>query len=189
LSTPALDIALVHHPVVNRDGEAIASAVTNLDLHDIARAAKTYGVVRYYVVTPLEDQQKLAQKIVGHWTQGRGGRVNPDRKEALELIRVVDSVEQAIDRIEKRCGRPPKTIATCAAGRPYSIGYSRLRAMLDKGTPCLLLFGTAWGLSNAFIEGVDCVLDPVRGRTPYNHLSVRSAVSIVLDRLVGERDI
>jgi hypothetical protein len=43
--------------VVNKNGEIIASAVTNLDLHDISRVAKTYGVQAFYVVTPLRDQK------------------------------------------------------------------------------------------------------------------------------------
>ena len=41
---PRLYLALVHYPVVNRRGEVIVSALINLDLHDIARAAKTFGV-------------------------------------------------------------------------------------------------------------------------------------------------
>ncbi|MCP4687771.1 MAG: RNA methyltransferase, partial [Desulfobacterales bacterium] len=38
LSTPNLHLALLHYPVVNKNGEPVASAVTNLDLHDISRA-------------------------------------------------------------------------------------------------------------------------------------------------------
>jgi len=30
------------------------------------------------------------------------------------------------------------------------------------------------------------ILEPIRGNAKYNHLSVRSAVSIILDRLLGE---
>ncbi len=40
-------IGLVHHPVRNRHGETVATAVTNLDIHDIARAARTYGIRGY----------------------------------------------------------------------------------------------------------------------------------------------
>ena len=43
----------------------IASAVTNLDLHDIARAARTYAVDGVYVVTPLEDQRALVERLPG----------------------------------------------------------------------------------------------------------------------------
>ncbi len=52
--------------MVNKKGEIIASAVTNLDLHDIARAARTFGVGRFFVVTPLADQKRLVEKIVAH---------------------------------------------------------------------------------------------------------------------------
>ena len=55
-----VDVALVHYPVVSRIGETIGSAVTNLDLHDIARAGRTFGVTTYWVVTPFHEQQELA---------------------------------------------------------------------------------------------------------------------------------
>ena len=45
-------VVLVHHPVVDKNGDTIAAAVTALDLHDIARVAKTYGLAAFYVVTP-----------------------------------------------------------------------------------------------------------------------------------------
>lgn len=40
----SVSIALVHYPVLGKKGEIIGSAITNLDLHDIARTAKTYGM-------------------------------------------------------------------------------------------------------------------------------------------------
>src|SRR5512139_2866326 len=63
----ALAVALLHHPVYDKNRRVVATAVTNLDLHDIARTAKTFGLVRYYVVTPLEEQQELARRIARHW--------------------------------------------------------------------------------------------------------------------------
>ena len=64
MATINLSIALVHYPVTNKNGEVIASAVTNLDLHDMARSARTYGVKGFYVVTPLEDQKALAAQLM-----------------------------------------------------------------------------------------------------------------------------
>jgi hypothetical protein len=60
--------------------------------------------------------------------------------------------------------------------------------MLNSDRPFLLVFGTAWGLTREFIEAADYVLAPIMGATGYNHLSVRSAAAIVLDRLLGQRD-
>ena len=106
-SYPAkLYLALVHYPVKNRNGDIIAAAVTNLDLHDIARAAKTYGAAGFYVVTPLEDQRALVEELVSHWTTGRGGAYNPMRREALELIRVREELAGVIDEIRTESGRP-----------------------------------------------------------------------------------
>jgi len=74
---PNLYVALTHYPVVNKNGNVIASALTNLDLHDISRAAKTYGLKSFFVVTPLEDQKELAERIISHWTDGFGSAFNP----------------------------------------------------------------------------------------------------------------
>ncbi|MBW2332764.1 MAG: RNA methyltransferase, partial [Deltaproteobacteria bacterium] len=49
----SLYIGLLHYPVYNRRGEIIVSAITSLDLHDLARLAKTYGVKKFYVINPL----------------------------------------------------------------------------------------------------------------------------------------
>lgn len=182
---PNLHITLLHHPVVNKHGNVISSAITNLDLHDISRAARTFGVRSYYVVTPLSDQRELANQIMTHWTEGRGGEINPARREALELIRVRDSVEDVIKEITENEGGTPETVVTCARENNGAIGYGKFREMLKTGRPYLLVFGTAWGLSQDFINAADHVLAPIKGPADYNHLSVRSAVSIILDRLIG----
>jgi hypothetical protein len=183
---PNIYVALTHYPVVNKRGEIIASAVTNLDLHDISRAAKTYGVKSFHVVTPLDDQKELVQKIIAHWTDGAGALYNPVRRHALELIRINDSMEEVSEDIHRIEGRYPKTIATCARKFPSSISYGRFRNILTNELPHLLIFGTAWGLSDEFISGADYVLEPITGATDYNHLSVRSAAAIILDRLLGK---
>ena len=183
--TQKIYIALIHYPVVNKKGEIIASAITNLDLHDISRASKTFGVKKFYVVTPLEDQKKIAQKLVSHWIKGSGSHQNPLRKQALELICLLDSVDQAIFDIKQKEGILPETVVTHAANHPRSIDYNNLKRLLQKQMPFLILFGTAWGLSKEIIENSDHILNPIRGNTEYNHLSVRSAVSIILDRLMG----
>lgn len=183
--THNLYVALTHYPVVNKNGKTIASAVTNLDLHDISRAAKTYGVRTFYVVTPLTDQRELVEKIVSHWTNGAGAKYNPQRRDALELINVKESLEEVAKDIENRGKGLPKTVVTSARGNNHSISFVKFREMLKSEKPYLLVFGTAWGLSDSFITGADFVLEPVTGRYDYNHLSVRSATAIIIDRLLG----
>ena len=185
LFKPRLYLALIHYPVVNKNGQIIASAVTNLDLHDIARAARTYGVRTFYVVTPLKDQQELVKRLLSHWLEGVGAQYNPARGEALGLIRIADSVETVKQEIQTQEEQKTETVVTCAKDHPGSLHFSQFRDMLDKGNPYLLMFGTAWGISQDFIATADHVLEPVRGNTDYNHLSVRSAASIILDRLLG----
>lgn len=181
-----LFIALVHHPVVDKNGETIASAVTNLDLHDIARACRTYGAAGYYIVTPLEDQIRLVRQILDHWLTGAGGRYNPRRREALDLVRVKATFGEAVDEIAGIFGLPPVRVVTTAKRRPEGITCRQLRAMLTEPAPVLLTFGTAWGVTAGFMDAADYILEPIQGASAYNHLSVRSAAAILLDRLLGD---
>lgn len=182
-----LYVALTHYPVVNKSGAVIASALTNLDLHDISRAAKTYGLKSFFVVTPLEDQMELAERIISHWTDGFGGTYNPDRRRALELIRIRDSLSAVCSEVAAEENNYPLTVATCARRYPTSISYEKLRVILNNGKPYVLVLGTAWGLAEEFISSADYVLEPITGNTDYNHLSVRSAAAIMFDRLLGKK--
>ena len=184
-----LEPALVHYPVLNRLGETIGAAITNLDLHDIARAARTFGARRYWLVTPFAEQRQMAEEIIGHWRDGYGKTANPDRGEALALVRIAGSLDEARRTIEAESGRQLLVIATCARRRPgKTVGFGELRARLEQGEPCLLLFGTGWGLAPEVLEAADALLPPIVGSGDYNHLSVRSAAAIALDRLMGERE-
>lgn len=183
-----LDVALVHYPVWNKRQEIIGSAVTNLDIHDIARASKTYGVNRFYIVTPYPDQQQLVGEIIDHWRQGYGARYNTDRKEAFAIIKVCPTVEDLYDEYARQGLRRPLTVATSAqGGHGKQLAYDALRQRLADGEHCLILFGTGWGMAPALMDSVDALLPPVGGFSSYNHLSVRSACAIILDRLLGVR--
>ena len=184
---PNLYVALIHYPVVNKNGETIASALTNLDLHDISRATKTYGLNAFFVVTPLEDQKDLIERIISHWTDGIGAQYNPKRRSAIEMIQVNDTFSDVLDQIAVSEGMPPLTVATCARQHRNNISYKKFRAMLKNGRPYVLVLGTAWGLSEDFISAADYVLEPIVGKTDYNHLSVRSAAAIMFDRLLGKK--
>lgn len=186
--TTNLYIALVHYPVVNKNGKIIASAVTNLDLHDISRSARTYGVRAFYVVTPLSDQKELVEKIVLHWLEGTGARYNPKRREALKLISIKDSLDEVIEHVRENTGDFPKTVVTSAGHSPRNISFKRFGEMLQDGTPYLLILGTGWGLSENFMAEADYVLNPILGNTDYNHLAVRSAAAVILDRLFGKKE-
>jgi hypothetical protein len=183
----AVDIALIHYPVINKVGETIGSAVTNLDLHDIARAATTFGVDNYYVVTPYTDQHSLIQEILDHWQTGHGAAYNPARKAALERIKISSSLEATIALVTEQRGRKPLLLTTSARVQDNSLSYPETRLRIEGGEPVLLLFGTGHGLAPQITESADYSLLPIESITGYNHLSVRSAVSIILDRLLGVR--
>jgi hypothetical protein len=186
-SAASLSIALIHYPVYDKNRDIVATAVTNLDIHDIARSSRSYGVPRYYIVTPVEEQRRLVEKIREHWLTGWGSSYNPKRKLALELLQTENSLQDAVADLERRTGRKPKLVVTGASGRPNSIGFGRLRELIDEDPeqPFLLLLGTGWGLTEQVFDSGDYVLEPISGGGDYNHLSVRSAAAIMLDRLFG----
>lgn len=181
-----LDLALVHYPVWNKHQEVIGSAVTNLDLHDMARAGRTYGVSTLYIVTPFAEQQELVGEICNHWSQGYGARYNPDRREAFSLVKVCATLASLYEEYSRQGVGRPLTLATSAKCQERTLGYAPLRQRLAAGEHCLILFGTGWGLAPEVTDTVDAFLPPLGGNTGYNHLSVRSACAIVLDRLLGE---
>ncbi len=178
-------IGLVHYPVYNKNYKIIASAITTFDLHDIARLARTYDAKKFFVITPLDDQQALAERVRRHWINGYGAKYNRHRKEAIELVEVIPSLEQTINGIKNVEGEAPLVIATDVSNQKYrSISYERLKKIIEKEN-VLLIFGTAWGLEKTVLERADYILEPILGRTDYNHLSVRAAAAIILDRLAG----
>ena len=181
-----LAIALLHYPVYNKLGEVVTTALTNLDLHDIARSSRTFELDRFYIVTPSNDQRALAQRITGHWQDGWGATYNPDRKAALDIVRVCETLDAARADLQTGFTEPVKTVITGAANRPGSITCRELRQMLDTPEkPYLLLLGTGWGLTEECFQKADYILEPIAGAGQYNHLSVRSAAAIMLDRLRG----
>lgn len=142
-------IALVHHPVLDGQGAVVTTAVTNLDVHDLARSARTYGCTDYFVVHPIAAQRELVERIRSHWTDGSSGKRIPDRKEALTVLRIVDSLEAAVDALSDGKGRSGVEVWVTAArsmGEPFAFEDAR-RRLEAAGKPVLVVFGTGWGLA------------------------------------------
>lgn len=182
-----IDVALVHHPVLDRDGGVVTTAMTNLDLHDLSRSTLTYGGEALWIVHPIEAQRELARRIQMHWVEGSGKRRIPDRAKALERVRIAPSLEEVFAQLG---GRENIEVWTTAARarEGATVRYEDARAMLaEPGKRILVLFGTGWGLAPQLLERADVRLEPITGSqgSPYNHLSVRAACAITLDRLVG----
>jgi len=180
-------VGLLHYPIYDRQKKVVATNVTNLDVHDIARACRVYGVERYYVIHPMEEQLMFVSRLLDHWRVGDGAKFNPMRKTALTMVYTATSLEAAI----RDWGGEPVTVATHArvveGGRGISFKELRERIQSDREGQLFLLFGTGFGLTEEVMKGCTYILEPIRGGSAddYRHLSVRSAVSICLDRLLG----
>ncbi|MGA1839855.1 MAG: RNA methyltransferase [bacterium] len=179
--------ALVHYPVYNKNKEVIVTSITTSSIHDISRTAKTYGLKSFFFITPIPRQQSLINTIIQHWKSGYGATYNPTRGFALDTIRICSSLADCINGIEKEEGLRPSIVVTCA--RPQNKEKTRFLSLREEmapgNIPWLILFGTGWGLTEEILQIADIALEPIHGPGDYNHLSVRAAVAITLDRLLG----
>ena len=179
----------VHYPVLDKRGEKSSTAITGMDLHDIARACRTYGIKKYLLVTPIAQQREMAKRIAGHWTSGWGADYNPDRREAFSTLKIFASVQKAVAWAEEKEKKPVFKIATTAKRHAGAQHWLTLkREILRRDHSPLIIFGTGWGLHDEVMDTADAVMTPIcGGKDGWNHLSVRSAVSITLDRFFGWR--
>lgn len=181
-----LSVALLHDKMVDKQGKLVTTSITLIDIHDIARSSRTFGVTNLFISHPSPHLRSLAKTLKSHWDEGFGATYNPNRKEALEAVAIVEDLDEAMSRIDQRTGKLPKLIATSAKPGGTRITFAETKALLEKDdTPYLLLLGTGWGMSDELLDRADLFLEPINGPTPYNHLSVRSACAIMLDRLCG----
>ncbi len=179
---PRLFLALLHHPVLNRNDEIITSQIDSFDFFDLSRLSLAYGIERCFFVNHLPSQRALAQRLVDH---GRAEARQTEIRGAFRCSVWAPDLRAAVESITAMTGRSPTTVATSAKRLQSTITTKDIRTRLGCGEPVLLLFGKAWGLTSEALANADYLLEPIDLRTGYNHLSVRSAVSIIVDRVLG----
>jgi tRNA (guanine37-N1)-methyltransferase len=177
-----LFIGLMHYPMRDKEGDIVATALTNMDLHDISRTCKTYNVNKFYIINPIEAQRNIGQRIIKHWKDGFGSTYNENRRQAFEIVDIRESLLEVLKDIEEQKKEKPIIVATTARRRNKHIDKNVFFDKLLRHS-VLLLFGTGWGFTNDFLDTVDYILEPIEGIDGFNHLSVRSAVAIILDRI------
>ena len=183
----SISIGLLHFPVYNKNKEVVISSITTSSLHDISRTARTFGVDNFYIITPLKLQQELINRLIKHWQVGYGADYNPTRRDAFQRVVVVNNLEDCLSDLERKYEQVPFTVVTSALSQENSISYTDLRWRISQEQkPYLIVFGTGWGIEKSLIKKMDMAIEPVYGRENYNHLSVRAAVAIILDRLINE---
>ncbi len=186
---PNFGLAVIHHPVYDKNRREIVASITNLDIHDLSRLTKTYGGSFVAMVTPIRAQQEMIQRIIDHWRTGFGSRYNPTRFEALEVVRVASTLEELV----KEEGLREKVVLVATSARrgesPKQITWRDAHKMVWEGEVFpLFLLGTGWGISERLLRGCHYRLPPIEGVDSYNHLSVRCAAAIIVDRVVAGRE-
>jgi hypothetical protein len=182
-----LHLVLRHDHVLGRGGKIIHASVTQIDLHDFCRLSLTYGLGGFHCVTEMEAQHRICREILDYWRAGPGQSYNPDRVEALQVLHLYRDFGALVEDIEKRSGKPPLLIGTSAKGHEKNLAINEALAIIkNSGRTVLIQFGTSWGLSPDQLRRCDGVLPPVEGHDGYNHLSVRCAAAILVDRIFRE---
>lgn len=185
---PAHYVALCHADVlIGEEKIPGTTSVTSIDIHDVARSCKTYGIKQYWIVTPLTDQQRIVGRFLGFWQSDIGESYNAQRQKAISLVHLAESIDKVIAQIELEEGKRPIVIATSAreVQDVQNITFFDQEKVWQHGRPVLVLLGTGKGLIADIIAKCDYILDPIGGFTDFNHLSVRSAAAIILDRWLG----
>ena len=182
-----LFVALIHHPVVDRNAKVVTSAITSLDIHDIARASRTYDARAVFIVHPISEQRKFAESVIDHWRFDFGRQHDSRRREALERVQIVETLDDAIAEASRISGTRPLIVHT-SARTEGGTSYIELRSRMEApgAPPMMILLGTGFGMAPEVAERADVILAPILGPGDYNHLSVRSAAGIILDRLRGK---
>ena len=186
MNKPNIYLALIHHPVINKFGDIITTSITNLDIHDISRSCLTFEVKNFFIVTPLSSQKQMISRIMKFWQTEAASNYNAFRSQALNIVRHADTFDDVIKYIQKQESNDPVVVGTTAIERNDQMNYGDFcNEYLAGSSPVLLLFGTGNGLAQSILSECDLILEPVYGSGQYNHLSVRSAAAIILDRLTS----
>ncbi len=183
-----LSVALLHDGMLDKQDAIVTTSLTMMDVHDICRSCRTYNTRSFYIAHSSSVLRSLASTLERHWKEGHGATYNPDRKDAFDILHITETLEQIKEDIQKKTGKTPLLVATSAHQGGERVSFSNLREQMNKDSEhhYLLLLGTGWGMSQELLEQTDLFLEPINGPTEYNHLSVRSACAIMLDRLFGE---
>jgi hypothetical protein len=101
-------------------------------------------------------------------------------------VSLTETLEETLQVVRDTAGEVPQIIATSAKDGGKRLSFPELRSRIAvPGPPFLLLLGTGWGLTEEVLDQANDFLEPIHGVGTYNHLSVRAAAAILLDRLLG----
>jgi len=180
-------LALMHYPIYDKQSNIVSTSITNLDIHDFSRLARTYGLAGVFLVSPIKDQEEMVGKIVGHWKDGYGKEYNCDRAEALETTWVAKTLRDVKEKVTEAKGEKPLVFSTSAKFENHETISCEKVYDYAENSPIIIVFGTGFGLAETVVTASDKKIEVIGGFEGYNHLSVRSAASILVDRIFGKK--
>jgi hypothetical protein len=176
VTEPHIAVALVHYPVLNRLGETSTTAITSMDVHDFARTCAFFDVAPVFIVHPADGMHAFVDEMRGYWREGEGSARNPGRGQSLAALRLVHTLNEAIEAL----GKPSVWFTSAKPPVQDTTEVERLNSLPGQH---LIVFGTGWGLDARSLSNPTGWLSPINGTGMVRHLSVRAALAICLDRL------
>jgi len=169
-------VALVHAPILNKQGESSATSVSSIDIHDFARTCGFYGVSPVYIVHPTEGMQQFVKDIQAHWLDSKRGEHNQGRRDVLSHVKVVSTLDEVLRDKDYQ-------LWYTSAQTPQGSVCIEPHELLKKAGGHLLVFGTGHGLDTDLLPNENGWLYSIEGMGKVRHLSVRAALAIYLDKL------
>ena len=81
-------IGLVHYPIYNKHNQIVTTAITNFDIHDIARTARTYGIDKYFLI-PSTDILTSLSSLLNILTIGSGYNCTINQPTVNPIVAVI----------------------------------------------------------------------------------------------------
>ena len=136
---------------------------------------------------PIPEQREFAKSVIDHWRFDFGRAFDAAGARRWRWCESSTTLDDAIAEAGKIAGARPLIVHTSArtehGGNDDRLMRTRLEA--PDAPPAMILFGTGFGMAPEMAERADIVLEAILGPGDYNHLSVRAAGAIILDRLRG----
>lgn len=109
-----LYLALLHHPVLLKHKISGTSSLTNLDVHDIARISRTYGLGGFFGRHAAGDTPP-AERASDPLDRGqRSGVQSGSASRSSRLVRPATSLADIVETLTESCGMAPLVIGTSA---------------------------------------------------------------------------
>lgn len=160
-----------------------------MHIKDVAKSSASYGIKRYILISPDKREREIIKSIISELVEESEANNATSATGVFTKIKLMGSTDRAFDWINKREGcELYKIVITTKDHKRAENWLSIKRDILLKDHCSIFIFGKNSELYEQAVESATAVLTPISQKMnqPAN-ISLRSSVSITLDRFFGRR--